>query len=229
MQSLYPIMSRIRIRNSGCEKLISIAGGGLRGLSCAMELLSNNFEVTIYETRQEIGNPVRSPGIIKNLNSEYISKCNAKLTDNGWGLRRDWLEKQLAKSVLDKGGKIILKTEAPEGSIDCRGGKSPAPGWPSTNNVDANLVVWNGGITIKTNLPNEFEVNKFEENKFCFEHSDGLIECWIIGDLPEAPQGWLELISGEHPNSTEMIWADESILEGKELATKTIQSLQGGI
>ena len=62
--------------------MISVAGGGLRGLSCAMELLSNNLEVTIYETRQEIGNPVRSPGIIKNLNPEYISKCNAKLNDN---------------------------------------------------------------------------------------------------------------------------------------------------
>ena len=145
------------------------------------------------------------------------------------GTKKRLVGKTISKISIRQRGKNNSKTEAPEGSIDCRGGKSPAPGWPSTNNVDANLVVWNGGITIKTNLPNEFEINKFEENKFCFEHSDGLIECWIIGDLPKAPQGWLELISGEHPNSTEMIWADESISEGKELATKTIQSLQGGI
>ena len=82
--------------------MIEIAGGGLCGLSCAMELLENNFNVTIYEARQEIGNPVRSPGIIKNLSNNLIKKTAAKPTEYGWALRREWLEKELAKQELKK-------------------------------------------------------------------------------------------------------------------------------
>ena len=58
--------------------MIQIAGGGLRGISCAVELLKRNFEVTIFEARQEIGNPIRSPGIIKNLDSNLIDITAAK-------------------------------------------------------------------------------------------------------------------------------------------------------
>ena len=47
--------------------MINIAGGGVRGLSCALYLLKKNHPVTIYETRQEIGNPVRSPNIKNNF------------------------------------------------------------------------------------------------------------------------------------------------------------------
>ncbi len=108
--------------------MIEIAGGGLCGLSCAMEFLKNDFDVTIYEARQEIGNPVRSPGIIKKLDNNLIQTTAAKPTEYGWALRREWLEKELAKQVVDLGGIIKLKTKAPENSIDCTGGKSIAPG-----------------------------------------------------------------------------------------------------
>ena len=55
--------------------MIQIAGGGLTGLSCALELLDNGHKVEIFEARQEIGNPVRSPGWItidlgENTNAE---------------------------------------------------------------------------------------------------------------------------------------------------------------
>lgn len=45
---------------------IIIIGGGLTGLSCAVKLIENNIQasdITIYEARQEIGSPTRSPGI----------------------------------------------------------------------------------------------------------------------------------------------------------------------
>ena len=35
--------------------MIQIAGAGIRGLSCALYLLEKNHEVTIFESRQEIG------------------------------------------------------------------------------------------------------------------------------------------------------------------------------
>ena len=205
--------------------MIKIAGAGLRGMSCAIKLLDSGIDVTIYETRQEIGNPIRSPGIIKNLNPEFIKNSNAIQTEFGWALRREWLEKEMARLVMQKGGRIILKTESPEDSIDCKGKKSSAPGWPS-DNYDGELVVWSGGITIPEQTPEEFFVGEFSHNKFAFERGDGLVECWIRGNLPEHKQGWLELIQGEHPTTSDLIWADESIVEGQEIAKRIIQSLQ---
>ena len=108
--------------------MISIAGGGIRGLSCALYLINYGYNVTIYETRQEIGNPVRSPGIIKAIPAEFKDQTAAKKNPIGWAFRREWFEKLLAKQVVDRGGEIKLKTEAPRNSINCTGGKSKAPG-----------------------------------------------------------------------------------------------------
>ena len=104
--------------------MIEIAGAGVRGLSCALFLLNRDYKVKIFESRQEVGNPVRSPGIIKDIPLEFIEKTSAKKGEIGWGFRREWFEKELAKKVLDLGGTIHLKTEAPENAVDCTGGKS---------------------------------------------------------------------------------------------------------
>jgi hypothetical protein len=205
--------------------MIEIAGGGLRGIACAVELLKSNFEVTIFEARQEIGNPVRSPGIIKNLDSNLIEITAAKKTVYGWALRREWLEKELAKKVVDLGGIIKLKTTAPKNSIDCTGGKSIAAGWPCAGTQD-NLVNWSGGIVIKSNIPNNFTLNEMSEDRFCFERGDGLVECWINGDISRPTQGWLEIMQGEHPRSVDEIWADEAIKEGQAIAKNIIASPQ---
>ena len=58
--------------------MINIAGAGVRGLSCALYLLNQGYNVTIYEIRQEIGNPTRSPGIIKQLSQDFVTKTVAK-------------------------------------------------------------------------------------------------------------------------------------------------------
>mgnify|MGYP001157250960 FL=1 len=206
--------------------MINIAGGGVRGMSCALYFLKNNHAVTIFESRQEIGNPVRSPGISKKLSSELIEKTSAKKTTFGWAFRREWYEKELAKKVTDSGGIIKLKTTAPEGSIDCTGGKSTAPGWPKKGTQFTTLQTWSGGITIEKNIPNEFIINSIKEDRFCFQRGDNLVECWIKGDLPRPPQGWLEIMKGEHPNSSTEIWVDEAIAEGEEIAKNIIHSLQ---
>ena len=221
MRALSRILSGICFKYRGSELVIEIAGGGLCGLSCAMELLENNFNVTIYEARQEIGNPVRSPGIIKNLSNNLIKKTAAKPTEYGWALRREWLEKELAKQVVDLGGIIKLKTKAPMDAIDCTGGKSIAPGWPNAGSKKG-LVTWNGGIVIKSNTPDEFEIDNLSSDRFSFERGDGLVECWIRGDLPRPSQGWLEIIQGEHPNNVDQIWADEAIMEGRKTAKNII-------
>ncbi len=195
----------------------------MTGLSCAIELLNNGFEVELFESRQEIGNPVRSPGLISELDQEMIEKSVAKLTPIGWGMRREWFEKTLAKRVVTKGGKINLKKTAPPNSIDCTGGKSPSPGWPSKGTQN-NLEIWNGGIVISRDLPSEFEINTMSEDRVCFQRGDGLVECWIRGELPQPSQGWLELMQGEHPSNSDLISADHAITTGREIAQNIIQS-----
>lgn len=206
--------------------MINIAGGGVRGLSCALYLLKQNHPVTIYESRQEIGNPVRSPGISKTISDDFIVKTSAVKTSFGWAFRREWFEKELAKKVTDSGGTIKLKTTAPEDSINCTGGKTNTSGWPQTGTQYTNLVSWSGGITISNNIPNEFTLDSMEEDRFCFQRGDNLVECWIKGDLPRPPQGWLEIMKGEHPNPSNKIWVDEAIAEGEEIAKNIIHSLQ---
>jgi len=205
--------------------MIQIAGAGIRGLSCALYLLERNHEVTIFESRQEIGNPVRSPGIIKKIPEEFIDITSARKTKSGWAFRREWFEKELAKKVADLGGIIILKTQAPPKSINCTGGKSKSPGWPSSG-TQYDLELWNGGIMINRGIPSEFTIDEMEEDRFCFVRGDGLVECWIRGKLPRPTQGWLEIMSGEHPYNSDKIWADESVLEGEEIAKNLIHSLQ---
>ena len=206
--------------------MINVAGGGVRGLSCALYLLKQNHPVTIYESRQEIGNPVRSPGISKTISEDLIEKTSAVKTSFGWAFRREWFEKELAKKVTDSGGTIRLKTTAPENSINCTGGKTNSSGWPQTGTQYTNLVSWSGGITITSNIPNEFSLDSMEEDRFCFQRGDGLVECWIKGELPRPTQGWLELMKGEHPPSSAIIDADEAVAEGEEIAKNFIHSLQ---
>jgi hypothetical protein len=206
--------------------MINVAGGGVRGLSCALYLLKQNHPVTIYESRQEIGNPVRSPGISKTISEDLIEKTSAVKTSFGWAFRREWFEKELAKKVTDSGGTIKLKTTAPENSINCTGGKTNSSGWPQTGTQYTNLVSWSGGITITSNIPNEFSLDSMEEDRFCFQRGDGLVECWIKGELPRPTQGWLELMKGEHPSSSAIIDADEAVAEGEEIAKNFIHSLQ---
>ena len=204
--------------------MISVSGAGVRGLSCALYLLDLGYDVTIFDVRQEIGNPVRSPGIIKSIPNEFIEQTAAKKHLIGWAFRREWFEKLLAKKFVDKGGIIKLKTEAPSNSVNCTGGKSKAPGWPMAG-TQYDLVLWNGGITINRNIPKQFKINSLDEDRFCFQRGDGLVECWIRGKLPRPEQGWLEIMSGEHPISSSNIWTDESILEGEEIAKNIIHSL----
>ena len=60
--------------------------------------LNSGYDVTIYETRQEIGNPIRSPGIIKTIpkNSSNRLLQNKILLDGHLGESglRNFLQKK---------------------------------------------------------------------------------------------------------------------------------------
>ena len=82
---------------------IIIAGGGLTGLSAALDLIEH--EVIIVDMKQELGTPCNSPGWIENLslipsNLGYENNC----------FRRSWLEKDMAIMATQQGVSIRLKT-----------------------------------------------------------------------------------------------------------------------
>lgn len=113
---------------------ISIIGGGLAGLTAAIDLLNRNFKVVVFEKNEYpkhkvcgefISNEVLSYfqklGLdIESLQPTKINKTqlsthsgkiiNSKLPLGGFGISRYKLDDYLAKKVLELGGKIIFET-----------------------------------------------------------------------------------------------------------------------
>ena len=207
--------------------MINIAGAGLTGMSCALDLLKSGHNIIIYESRQEIGNPVRSPWFINNINIDFIDVSCAKQSKLGWGFRREWYEKAFAELILSKGGEIILKTEAPIDSIDCTGEKTTSSGWPSSNNKKTSLISWNGGIVIESDLPKDIIKNSKSSTHICFQRGDGLVEYWTTNKLPTPSKGWLEIIQGEHPEDVDLIGADYAIAKGISIAQDFLSNKGG--
>jgi hypothetical protein len=208
--------------------MVNIAGAGLTGMSCALKLIESEYDVRLYESRQEIGNPIRSPGFAKNINLDFVKISLAKQSSLGWGFRREWYEKAFAELILIKGGEIFLKTEAPDNSINCKGGKSISSGWPNSS-LDDTLTTWNGGIVIESDLPKNIELNSKSPIHICFQRGDDLVEYWTKNQLPNPSKGWLEIMQGEHPNDVNLIGADDAIAKGISIAQDFISNKGGSI
>ena len=121
---------------------------GLKGLSCGLTLQNYGYSVKIIEERQEIGNPIRSPGWLTAPLDEDVMKLSKSFeTSIGFSVRREWLERAFATKFTSNNGLIILKTryqnDSPE-VIDCTGYKSHYPGWPMSpkQNDEYCTVVW---------------------------------------------------------------------------------------
>ncbi len=210
---------------------VVIAGGGLTGLSAALEL--HDHQVTIVEAKQEIGSPTRSPGYIADTSLIPIDEFNFLQLKNNY-FRRAWLEKQMAIQAIENGVIILVKTRivgfeeglllrgAGPGApsmlrgdvfIDTLGQKSIYPGWSGNSEIlrdfemirppTRKIFEWQGGIT-NTNLD--------------WMRADGTSEIWWQNEPPIEPEGgWLERMSGEHPIE---LGADAAITRGIESARK---------
>ena len=174
---------------------ILVIGAGLTGLSCARELYQQGFDVTIVEEQQEIGHPQTKPGLYSGKIdlSEYAPQIH--LTNNG--CRRPWLAKSIAQKTPIK---YILRTQAStiiddyDHTIDTR----------SSSNVH-----WEGGVTLTGREPS---------TEIIAHRSDGTVECWTTGQLPEVEGGWLERFSGTFNEAEASV--DTSISRGIELASE---------
>ena len=101
---------------------VAIIGSNLTGLALAHLLHKENydgFSIYILDERAEIGFPCLGSGLLVNSNKwleilntwlispTYTSKFNQSI---GLSFRRDWLEKDLALSLVSKGIKIDVRT-----------------------------------------------------------------------------------------------------------------------
>jgi len=174
---------------------ILIIGAGLTGLSCARELYQQGHEVTIVDSRAEIGHPQDKPGLITGEFdlTEYAPFIH--LTDTG--CRRPWLAKSMAQHLPIT---YLLRTQAST----------------ITDNFDHTIdttsqspTKWEGGVTLTGREPGV---------EITAHRSDGTVECWTQGILPEVEGGWLELFSGTFDEENASV--DASISRGIELASE---------
>lgn len=118
---------------------ILVAGGGVEGLACAIELSKSNQNITLVDARQEIGTPTFRPGYYSEESSdEWLNQLNLppqvqiQSFSQGWGLRMEWLEKTMATRASEKGIEILVKTRITgfEDSTNTISVRSAGPGAP---------------------------------------------------------------------------------------------------
>ena len=174
---------------------ILVIGAGLTGLSCAHELYSQGHEITIVESRAEIGHPQDKPGLVTGTVdlSEYAPQIY--LTKNG--CRRPWLAKSMAQKLPIT---YLLRTQA----------STITQGFDRTiDTTSSSTTIWEGGVTLTGREP---------DTEIIAYRNDGTVECWTTGPLPEVKGGWLERFTGTFDEANASV--DASISRGIELASE---------
>ena len=229
-----------------------IIGGGLTGLSCAYQLIQleiNPKLIYIFEARQEIGSPTRSPGLslktenffnlYENINFKSLSKIT--LFNEYFIFRREWFEKSILIYLTNLGCNINLKYKVTEQEINkisndyiiinCAGKKSKSSGFPGdykdfiNNNkkiISKNyekLIPWYGYLL----LNNKNTTNN--KNTICIKKSENLFELWTNNkNLINYKQGnIIEIMKSYFPSDLKNIFANKSIDRGFLLAKKALQ------
>ncbi len=174
---------------------ILVIGAGLTGLSCAQILHSRGHDVTIVESRAEIGHPQDKPGLVTGQIDLSKFAPQIYLTDNG--CRRPWLAKSMAQNLPVT---YLLRTQASTLTQDFD---------QTIDTTTRSTTTWEGGVTLKGREPN---------TEIIAHRSDGTVECWTAGILPEVEGGWLERFTGTFDEASASV--DASISRGIELASE---------
>ena len=232
---------------------IIIIGGGLTGLSCAfkliqMEILPSNIE--IFEGRQEIGSPTRSPGIAnnsKNIETLFNQIKLQPLTllnfeNDIFTFRREWLEKSISIYLTKLGCKINLKTTITEGKIkeiinstknnkiiiDCSGQKTISSGFPAdyTKFINNEYPIINIEKRKLIEWYGYLSVNnketKITNNYISINKKDGLNEIWTNNKV-KLNYKFIEMFKSKFPHNVKDILANNTIDRGFLLANKAMQ------
>lgn len=190
-------MSCFCLRNNsrGISVKILVIGAGLTGLSCAYVLHTQGHEVTIVESRAEIGHPQDKPGLVIGQTDLTEFAPQIYLTDNG--CRRPWLAKSMAQALPIT---YLLRTQASTITEDFD---------RTIDTTSSSSTIWEGGVTLTGREPT---------TEIIAHRSDGTVECWTTGPLPEVEGGWLELFTGTFNEEDASV--DASISRGIELASE---------
>ena len=174
---------------------ILVIGGGLTGLSCAHELHFQGHDVTIVESRAEIGHPQDKPGLVTGEIDLSEFAPQIYLTDTG--CRRAWLAKSMAQQLPIT---YILRTQS--SSITQQFDRT-------IDTSTTSSTTWWGGVTLTGREP---------PAEIIAHRSDGTVECWTTDPLPEVEGSWLELFTGTFDEAHASV--DASISRGIELASE---------
>ncbi len=229
-----------------------IIGGGLTGLSCAIKLIQmeiNPTNIEIFEARQEIGSPTRSPGIALNsknfenlLNIIKIQPLTLiNLEKNFFTFRREWFEKSILIHLTKLGCKIHLKSKITKEKlenffikeykiINCAGKKKKSQGFSAdyTDFITNNKKIISNDFNNLINWYGYLSIKKqkiiFNNNFISINKKDGLNEIWTNKPLENniLKNEWIEIIKSQFPNNSKQILANNTIDRGYLLADKAI-------
>ena len=230
-----------------------IIGGGLTGLTCAMKLIQMEIipsNIKIFEARQEIGSPTRSPGIAINsqnfkelFNIIKIQPLTLLNNENNiLTFRREWLEKSILIYLANLNCNIYLKKRITETNlkkyinenykiINCAGEKKKSSGFPADYtdfiNTKNNIINYNFNKLIDWYgyLSLEPQETKFEDVFISINKKDGLSEIWTsqTQKINTPKNGWVEIIKSQFPNNSKYILANNTIDRGYLLANKAMK------
>jgi 2-polyprenyl-6-methoxyphenol hydroxylase-like FAD-dependent oxidoreductase len=174
---------------------ILIIGAGVTGLSCARELHQQGHNITIAESRAEIGHPQDKPGLV--IGQIDLSEFSSFIHLSETGCRRPWLAKSMAQNLPIT---YLLRTDATTISQNFE---------HVIDTTTQSTTKWEGGVTL---------AGREIAAEIVAHRSDGTVECWTRSSLPEVEGGWLERFTGTFDEEEASV--DASISRGIELASE---------
>ena len=176
---------------------IAIIGGNLDSLILSHILLDHDdFEIYIFEERAEIGFPVIGSGLLINHSKyfAYLKSWISNMTispnlvnDKGMIFHRGWLEKDLALSLLSRGGNISVRTFTnidSQNTISLKGAGGTEKIWNGDLIIDCSLIINHSLIGVFSNY----------EVKNGWKRSDDIWESWHSSSS-YIPENSIEIIS----------------------------------
>ena len=197
---------------------------------------------------------LRDSDLLHELPQDLLESSEGVSFGDGFGFRRGWFDRRLAQHLGDGGVRISTRTEvvirdglihllgagpADDGPIagprvlDALGSVPSLPGFDWDSEVlrgrddvigleGEALIQWEGGVCIEQDVEGEPSIS--------IPRQGGMVELWWRAGQEEAPsirRGFIERITGWHPQEGNLISADEAILRGCRLADAATSAWMG--
>jgi hypothetical protein len=177
---------------------IAIIGGNLQGLFLSHMLLDlNDVEIHLFEEKAEVGFPIVGSGLLIN-HSNLFDKINTWISNmtfksnifnkKGMVFHRGWLEKDLARNFVLRGGNIQVRTIVDvlsSKSMSLKGAGGRELFWEGDMIIDCSLIIDSSIIGV-------LSLNEVDNG---WQRSDNIWESWHSSDSNDLPEDIIEIIS----------------------------------